>query len=681
MAMVGTINLQSAQATQLTHPRATAALLDVASRRWVEETGGARHSTSTGLLQAGPSAAQVVGGSAAVAALTAVAQRRLRRRGGQGAASSTARGALPFDRDLSAWDTEHVVMEAPVRRGAHKVALKRFIGLPSGGVLPVARPAVLLVHDGPGLPSRYLEPLAARLRAPGCRTCYLYDQLGCGLSQLPPGEVPGDGYGLAQSVNDLRDVLEFLAEELGETQIHVIGHGFGGALLMEALLRAGAFAHKANGDRQIPRLRSMCLMGTPSSSTMAEEAARRLMHLAEETVGLDDAVNSFWYRHICALKPQPACLQEAYAEAADRSTGWYGFGALQGWRWEPAQIPGGGRWGLQGGALSTWEVTAEEMEEKYGRASGGAPLLSIRGTHDAVTEDCVLVWRAVAKSKHMAAGVATLEENNTEPNGTGPTMFEETFVRGCGHHAHLEDPDRFAAKLRLWLLGVEDPSSANVGSKASPADVKAEHEDEEATGSLHLLDRTEARQRLSRWASELSWAAAVSGRRCLGDRRLAVGPSREARRLADWAWSLPQLAGGAKLVWPDQANPHRIRRMIRLSATRVAGQAAGDNEDGGTDAIAGVSADAQEARGNATSLSPRVALGLAGPTGLQAIVCVEEVDGTQASPEQSSAASPNLRVVGAAAAPGAPVRTREIAVRRVSALLSQAVSRDPEQSE
>merc|ERR1719253_192931 len=58
------------------------------------------------------------------------------------------------------------------------------------------------------------------------------------------------------------------------------------------------------------------------------------------------------------------------------------------------------------------------------------------------------------------------------------------ILPGCGHNAHLEDPEKLAAKLRLWLLEIEEQAR------------------------IHFLGREEARRSLSVWASEFAWQTA-----------------------------------------------------------------------------------------------------------------------------------------------------------------------------
>merc|ERR1712187_1046989 len=101
------------------------------------------------------------------------------------------------------------------------------------------------------------------------------------------------------------------------------------------------------------------------------------------------------------------CLKEAYADASKRSDGWWCFGALQGWRripkWQRRVGANTGlhsTWDLRGSTvLRGWEITRSEVSRRFVASTGGAPLLSIRGAHDFVTEKCIEAWRGASSDK------------------------------------------------------------------------------------------------------------------------------------------------------------------------------------------------------------------------------------------------------------------------------------------
>lgn len=486
--------------------------------------------------------------------------------------------------------------------GAHSVALKRFLdraGLARSAERCIrAPPPVLIVHDGPGLPSRYLEPLSARLQRPQGRACYLYDQLGCGLSEV--NSQPECGFGLQQSVEELTSVLRHMREQLAEEDVHLAAHGFGGVVVMEALL------HGRLSNSELPRLRSISLLGVPSCTEVADEEAQRLMAEATAAVGLEDAASSFWYRHVCALRPQPSCLSDAYSKRAAEgpASEWKGFGALRGFR-RTEEV-----WQLQGqGLLQSWRLHRSDVSAFY-RDVKSPPLLSLRGEHDFVTERCTEAWRGASDGPQARPG---------------RLVFRERVIGGCGHNAHLENPEAVAALIRLWLLDVEEkPSDAARDAVESRQTFSVQ---KSSFAECQFLARAEARRQLDFWASELSWAS-TAGTRASWSRSVhaAALPQRDVRRLAEWAWNLPQLP------------PRSVASLT-----------------------------AEELR-EALATWPRLALGLlSSAAALQAIVCLEA---DFENPKGS------LRIVGAATVPGAPSELCEDALRQVRVMIAQAFGED-----
>jgi len=318
-------------------------------------------------------------------------------------------------------------VHVPVRDGAQALTLKRFsAACGHGGGIPQLQPAVLLVHGGPGRTSRCLEPLAVRLCAETGRTCYLYDQLGCGMPNR---------HLLQHGAADLRDVARFLSEQLGEPEVHLLGHNFGGVLIMEALLRLGMWGSMESGAAAVPlpKLCSVCLLSTPSSTARLKTESWRLMRSAKAAAGPEHAAAFFWYKHYCGLQ-SPECLAEAYAGDSETPLG----------GWEPWDT-----WVLRG-----WEIRRAELAQRYAQATGGAPLLSVRGADDFVTAACVEAWRGAGES--LAAAIA--HGGGGGAAGRSGGGFLEAVLSGCGHNSHLEDPGALSALLCPWLANVETPA-------------------------------------------------------------------------------------------------------------------------------------------------------------------------------------------------------------------------------
>ncbi|CAK0853082.1 unnamed protein product [Prorocentrum cordatum] len=461
---------------------------------------------------------------------------------------------------------------ASVREGRGHVAVKRFLAPPGHARLPPWSPAVLLVHGGPGLPSRYLEPLAQRLCAFRGRTVYAYDQPGCGLSAAA-----GTFGSMAQGARDLRDVLAFLGAELGEREVHLVGHGLGGALVMEALLREGIYLDAAGSEDRCPR-RSPCAW-SPRRAARPWRRRRR------------GASSRGWPRR-GAPRGLPGLLLVQARLRAEAAAGGAG-GRLSvclgpGERRRPQRRPA--RLGAAGpsGLAARGPRRAGGLGDPRG---GGRPALRRRRPWraaaepagqrgDFVTAACVRAWRA--------AGA-----------GGAGARFQEATVHGCGHHAHLEDPEAFAAALRLWLLAPGAARSERLPQAHSKDDMAAAAARREATGELQVLSKSEAYRHLSGWASELSWKAVrtpsppPARRHRHHGQRLSYldgrAPSRMVRQLATWARALRPGApdGGsasssaAAPAAPGAGSAEAVREALRCCAAPVAASNMEPTQHGG----------------------------------------------------------------------------------------------------
>jgi pimeloyl-ACP methyl ester carboxylesterase len=156
---------------------------------------------------------------------------------------------------------------------------------PEGGV------PLLCLHGGPGSTHHYFEPLE-RL-AEGGRRVVLYDQLGCGSSDVPNNP---DLWTLELFLEEVRTVRETVRLE----RIHLLGTSWGSMLALEYVLG------------QPDGVVSLTLNSPPTATaTWAAEAARLRAPLDQnETV----AEEQFWWRHICRLDPWPDCIVRGRAE-------------------------------------------------------------------------------------------------------------------------------------------------------------------------------------------------------------------------------------------------------------------------------------------------------------------------------------------------------------------------------
>jgi proline iminopeptidase len=165
----------------------------------------------------------------------------------------------------------------------------------------VGVPTVLGLHGGPGASHDYLVPLAD-LVTHGYRVV-LFDQLGCGRSELPRGTA------LFSLEHHLLETEE-IRRELGLGRVHLIGSSYGGLL---ALAYASAYPEA---------LRSLTTVGGLASVPFASaEMARLRGELPEEVRATLDrceatgatgtpeyraAAMEFYRRHLLRIDPWPA---------------------------------------------------------------------------------------------------------------------------------------------------------------------------------------------------------------------------------------------------------------------------------------------------------------------------------------------------------------------------------------
>lgn len=252
-----------------------------------------------------------------------------------------------------------------------------------GDIGPSARPPVLLLHGGPGLPSDYLAPLLAL--ADSGRAIVRYDQLGCGNSAFA-GE--DDTLWI---IDTFVDELGQVTEQLGLDRFYLFGHSWGGWLALEYTIA-----------RRPSRLAGLVLASTCSS----------LPRFAEVTRGLK-----------AQLPPGTRKALDHHEEAGTTDSEEY-FGAFMEYasRWlirteipdhlmasvgrkndDIYQIMQGPEWNVNGN-LKDWDVT-----DRLGEID--VPVLVTSGRHDEMTPELVAPmvqriphaeWVIFEDSAHMA---------------------------------------------------------------------------------------------------------------------------------------------------------------------------------------------------------------------------------------------------------------------------------------
>jgi L-proline amide hydrolase len=120
------------------------------------------------------------------------------------------------------------------------------------------RTPVIVCHGGPGAGHDYCEPIAELSRFG--RACVLYDQLGCGRSELLP-DAPADFW----TPQLFKDELVELTRHLGIAERYaIVGQSWGGMLAMEHSLD------------QPPGLRGIVVADSPASMPLWVSEANRL---------------------------------------------------------------------------------------------------------------------------------------------------------------------------------------------------------------------------------------------------------------------------------------------------------------------------------------------------------------------------------------------------------------------
>lgn len=193
---------------------------------------------------------------------------------------------------------------------------------------------VLMVHGGPGCPSRYLRDSHQALVDHGFRLV-TWDQLGCGESDRPIDPA-------LWTIERFVDEMEAVRAGLELDAVDVIGQSWGGVLGLEYLLRhpervrtfvaadtAFDLARMQRGFEQKKQA-----LGTETITMMAR-------HEAEGTTDHPEyqaAVTLLMYRHVCRVHPWPEsltwCMQNLGEQVFSRLFGPYFFqctGTLRDW--------------------------------------------------------------------------------------------------------------------------------------------------------------------------------------------------------------------------------------------------------------------------------------------------------------------------------------------------------------
>lgn len=181
------------------------------------------------------------------------------------------------------------------------------------GDLNSGQTPLICLHGGPGFPHQYLTPISSLATKAGIPVVF-YDQIGCGNSTRLP-ERNGDTKFWTTEM--FLDELDNLLENLGiHDNYDLFGHSWGGMV--------GA----AHAIRQPKGLRRLVLADTPLDIGNLMNALEKLKsglphdvqgsmrkHEKEGTTDSEEyhaAMEMFFDRHLCRLKPIPEELETAF---------------------------------------------------------------------------------------------------------------------------------------------------------------------------------------------------------------------------------------------------------------------------------------------------------------------------------------------------------------------------------
>ena len=269
------------------------------------------------------------------------------------------------------------------------------------------RTPLLCLHGGPGFPHDYIETLADLADE---RPVVFFDQLGCGRSDRPSDETLWTKERFVEEVAAVRD-------ELGLTDVHLLGQSWGGLLALEYALT------KPSGLASI-------IFASPviSVPTWINDAQRLLDAMPadvqdvikrHEASGFTDCLEyaaaslAYWKRHVCRLDPWPDSLERAFS----------GFGVdVYHTMWGPSEFTCTGN-------LNGYDPTDRLAELDL-------PVLWTCGRHDEATPEALTSFRQAVPDSRLV-------------------VFEQS-----SHTAHLEERDDYMATLRSFLRDVEAGSGS-----------------------------------------------------------------------------------------------------------------------------------------------------------------------------------------------------------------------------
>lgn len=238
--------------------------------------------------------------------ISTISETTTRRRVLAGLAAATC---LPGIATAAATAAASPTPQSSVRDGGSRlIALDNGFNVWTKHVGSFAGPQVLTLHGGPGLTHFYLECFEDFLPRAGIGYWY-YDQLGCGFSDQPDDP---SLWTLARYT----DEVEQVRRALGQDQLILFGHSWGGMLAIEYALKypqhvrglviSNMTASVDSYLEYLNRLRRQLPESEQRALEKLEAAGALESKEYEELMG-----GVLYHRHICRLDPWPEPVQRA----------------------------------------------------------------------------------------------------------------------------------------------------------------------------------------------------------------------------------------------------------------------------------------------------------------------------------------------------------------------------------
>jgi L-proline amide hydrolase len=298
------------------------------------------------------------------------------------------------------------------------------------GDLKAKKPPVVILHGGPGAAHDYADSF--KLLATSGRAVIHYDQLGCGHS-THLREKPKDFW----TVQLFLDELDNLLKTLGiANSYHIVGQSWGGMLGAEHAIR------------QPKGLRGLVIADSPPSMELWVKEANRLRDalppdvqatlLKHEKADTTDspeyntAMQVFYDRHVCRVKPMPAEVARSFAQIAADPTVYHTMNG-------PSEFH-------VVGSLKKWDIIGQ-----VGRIK--APTLLISGRYDEATPAVVQPfadgikgarWEIFEESSHMPH----VEEQERCLQVIGDFLAEHDKARSSAKSTKTKRPNREKRRRR-----------------------------------------------------------------------------------------------------------------------------------------------------------------------------------------------------------------------------------------